>query len=55
MVPLTEAWIAYSSGGAVTRRRVGTIIVNRHLATRFASVAESDLEAAGPPAAVAVA
>ncbi len=48
MIPLTEAWIAYCSGGATTRRRVGTIIVNRHLATRFQAVTEADLEAAAP-------
>lgn len=55
MIPLTEAWIAYRSGGATTRRRVGTIIVNRHLVTRFTSVSEAELDAAAPPLAVAAA
>lgn len=31
MVPLTEAWIEYSSAGAAHRARVGTIIVNREI------------------------
>ncbi len=53
MIPLTEAWIAYRSGGATTSRRVGTIIVNRHLADRFQSVSEEALEAAAPPVAAA--
>ncbi len=49
MIPLTEAWIAYRSGDATIRRRVGTIIVNRHLASRFQAVTAEDLEAAAPP------
>ena len=53
MIPLTEAWIAYRSGDATTRRRVGTIIVNRHLADRFQLVSEEALEAAAPPVAAA--
>jgi len=55
MIPLTEAWIAYRSGGATTRRRVGTIIVNRHLVTKFTAVTQEELEAAAPPLAVAAA
>jgi hypothetical protein len=55
MIPLTEAWIAYRAGGATTRRRVGTIIVNRHLVTRFTSVTEEELDAAAPPLAPAAA
>lgn len=31
MVPLTEAWIEYTSAGAAHRARVGTIIVNREV------------------------
>jgi len=48
MIPLTDAWIAYRSGTETTRRRVGTIIVNRHLVSWFRSVSEEDLEAAAP-------
>ena len=54
MIPLTEAWIAHRSGGASVHRRVGTIIVNRHLVTRFRSVDEAELEAGAPPVIVAV-
>jgi hypothetical protein len=35
MVPLTEAWIEYRSGGDLRRWPVGTIIVNRELASRI--------------------
>jgi hypothetical protein len=31
MVPLTESWIEYASGGEAHRARVGTIIINREL------------------------
>jgi len=44
MVPLTEAWIELRSDDAVTRRRVGTIIVNRDLATRIELVPVPDAE-----------
>jgi hypothetical protein len=53
MIPLTEAWIAYRPGGEAWRRRVGTIIVNRHLASRFERVAAAELEAAAPVVATA--
>lgn len=46
MIPLTEAWIAYRSGGEERTRRVGTIIVNRDLATRFDIVSAADLQVA---------
>ncbi len=46
MIPLTEAWIAYRAGGAAWRRRVGTVIVNRDLATRIEPVSEDVLEKA---------
>lgn len=51
MIPLTEAWIEYRCGDEVRRRRLGTIIVNRDLATRIDPVVERDLEAAGQAAA----
>ena len=46
MIPLTEAWIAYRSGGEERTRRVGTIIVNRDLATRFEIVSAETLASA---------
>lgn len=49
MIPFTDAWIAYRSGEATVRRRVGTIIVNRHNATRFVAVSAEELEAGAPP------
>lgn len=53
MIPLTEAWIAHRRGDALVSRRVGTIIVNRHLVTRFRSVDEAELRAAAPPVVAA--
>jgi hypothetical protein len=50
MIPLTEAWIEYRSGGELLRRPVGTIIVNRELVTRIEHVAEQDLVDEGVPA-----
>ena len=35
MVPLTEAWIEYWSGGELKHRSTGTIIVNREKADRI--------------------
>jgi len=55
MIPLTDAWIAFGSRDGVTRRRLGTVIVNRHLVTRFRAVTEAELEAAALPVAVAAA
>ena len=50
MIPLTEAWIEYRSGNQLRHVPVGTIIVNRELATRIEPVAEQYLEQGGPPA-----
>jgi hypothetical protein len=50
MIPLTEAWIEYTSGSEGRRRRVGTIIVNRDLASRIDPVAEPELEPEGQAA-----
>ena len=47
MVPLTAAWIAYRPGADVRREDVGTIIVNRELATRIERVTERELEETG--------
>lgn len=43
MVPLTDAWIEYWSGGERRHRSTGTIIVNREKADRIRVVAEEDL------------
>ena len=43
MVPITAAWIAYRPGADDLRDRVGTIIVNRELATRIERVTEQEL------------
>jgi hypothetical protein len=43
MVPLTDAWIEYWSGGRRARQSSGTIIVNRHAADRILVVTDDDL------------
>jgi hypothetical protein len=43
MVPLTDAWIEYWSGGELKHRSSGTIIVNREKADRIRVVTEEDL------------
>jgi hypothetical protein len=43
MVPLTAAWIAYRPGADDLRERIGTIIVNRELATSIKRVTEQEL------------
>jgi len=48
MVPLTEAWIAYRRGAETWRKHVGTIIVNRELATSIKRVTEQELAVAEP-------
>jgi hypothetical protein len=44
MVPLTEGWIELRSEDAITRRRVGTIIVNRDLAESIELAPDGDAE-----------
>lgn len=53
MIPLTDAWIAYRSRGEAWRLRLGTIIVNRHAASRFRAVTAEELAAAVPERAAA--
>jgi len=48
MVPLTEAWIACRRGAETWRKHVGTIIVNRELATSIKRVTEQELAVAEP-------
>jgi len=48
MIPLTDAWISYSSGGRTRHQRVGTLIVNRDLATSVERVSERALAEAEP-------
>ena len=43
MIPLTEAWIKYWSGGQRKRQWVGTIVVNRDLTDSIRLVTEDDL------------
>ncbi len=43
MVPLTDAWIEYWSGGERRHRSTGTIIVNRERADRIRVVSEGEL------------
>lgn len=52
MVPLTAAWITHRSDGDPRLQPVGTIIVNRELATRIARVTEEELAEARPASAV---
>jgi hypothetical protein len=44
MVPLTEAWIEYQSGGIWQRGRVGTMVVNRDLADWFEPISDEDID-----------
>jgi len=48
MVPLTAAWITYRGDTDPRLQLVGTIIVNRELATRIERVTEEELAQAGP-------
>ena len=52
MVPLTDAWIEYWSGGVRTKHATGTIIVNRDLADWVRVVTDEELldGVLGPPA-----
>ncbi len=45
MIPLTDAWIEYWSGGERKHRSTGTIIVNRELIDWFELATESELGA----------
>jgi hypothetical protein len=43
MVPLTDAWIEYWSGGRRTKHSIGTIIVNRDVAEWVRTVTDDEL------------
>jgi hypothetical protein len=43
MVPLTDAWVEYWSGGRRSRQWIGTIVVNRDLADWVRVVTDEDL------------
>jgi hypothetical protein len=43
MVPLTDAWVEYWSGGERTSQAIGTIIVNRRVADWVQAVTDDDL------------
>ena len=50
MVPLTDAWIEYWSGGERKYQSTGTIVVNRHYADWLRVVTDEDLiEGISPP------
>ena len=49
MVPLTGAWLEYHSGGQRRRDVVGTVIVNRRLATRIEVITLPAGMPMGPP------
>jgi hypothetical protein len=49
MVPLTEAWIEYASGGARQRRQVGTVVVNRELIDWIGPAVEEEMAMPDPP------
>ncbi len=50
MVPLTEAWIEYSTGGALHRARVGPIIVNHEVLDWIRNSDDDEVSAPGLPA-----
>jgi hypothetical protein len=43
MVPLTDAWVEYWSGGERTNQAIGTIIVNQRAADWVQAVTDDDL------------
>jgi hypothetical protein len=44
MVPLTEAWVEYVSGGVMQRHRFGTVLVNREQMDWIAPVLDEQVE-----------
>jgi hypothetical protein len=48
MIPLSDAWIEYVSGGALRRSPVGPIVVNRDVADSIDFAADEDV---APPEA----
>ena len=44
MVPITDAWIEYVAGDTRQRRRVGTLIVNRHLVDWVVQAIDDEVE-----------
>jgi hypothetical protein len=53
MIPLTEAWVELRADGRATRRQVGTIIVNRDVATSMRLGAAEDAVPVEPEGALA--
>ncbi|HXG39436.1 MAG TPA: hypothetical protein VNJ28_00705 [Candidatus Limnocylindrales bacterium] len=49
MVPLTEAWIEWTQGGATVRRHENVLIVNRSLADWVQSVTDADVDLPSVP------
>lgn len=44
MVPLTEAWVEYQDGGVRQRRRVATLVVNRHQVDWIVEAIDEEVE-----------
>ena len=44
MVPITDAWIEYVAGNTRQRRRVGTLIVNRHMVDWVVEAIDDEVE-----------
>lgn len=44
MVPLTDAWIEYSTPTGIARRRVSTVIVNRHVVDWIVEADDEEIE-----------
>ena len=44
MVPITDAWVEYTTGSTRQRRRVGTLIVNSHLVNWIVEAVDDEVE-----------
>jgi hypothetical protein len=53
MVPLTEAWIEYVSGGTRQRRRVAALVINREQIDWIVNAADDEIEYPDMPVAAA--
>lgn len=53
MVPLTDAWIEYYEGGTRQRRRVSTLVVNRHQVDWIVEAVDDEVEMPDIPVAAA--
>ena len=44
MVPITDAWVEYTTGDTRQRRRVGTLIINRALVDWIVEAIDEEVE-----------